>query len=109
MIIRHTDAEVLQLLVDILWPSSDPERPWSCSTIQKVADTLTMLRPEILPWSMDCTVDHGWAEDALACARQRRWYARTAFVMGTGPHEAMDLEEETINALFDLARGDDDE
>jgi hypothetical protein len=109
MIIRHTDAEVLQELADILWPYKDPERQWSSDTVQEIADTLALLRPELLPWSMGYTVDHSWAENALACARQRRYYARTAFVMGTGPHEAIDLEEQTINALWELTYGLDDD
>ena len=104
----RTDYEVLQELAAILWPSSDPERSWNSSTIQEVADTLTLLRPELLPWSMGCTVDHGWAMAALACAKQRRFHARTAFVMGTGPHEAIDNEEDTIKALHAFLYGVDD-
>jgi hypothetical protein len=109
MIIRHTDAEVLQELADILWPPKDPERQWSSDTVQEVADTLALLRPELLPWSMSRLVDHGWAENALACARQRRYYARTDFVMGAGPHDAIDNEEETISALWDLTYGPEDD
>ena len=43
IIIRHTDAEVLQELAAILWPSADPERQWNSDTVQEVADTLALL------------------------------------------------------------------
>ena len=109
MIIRHTDAEVLQEIAAILWPSPDPERSWSSDTTQEIADLLLLLRPELQPWSFNCLVDHSWAENALACARQRRYYARTAFVMGAGPHEAIDQEEDTITALWDLTYGPEDD
>jgi hypothetical protein len=102
MIIRHTDAEVLQLLVDILWPYKDPEQQWSPDTIAEVAEVLTLLRPELLPWNMDCTVDHSWARNAYDCARQRSYDALTAFVRGEGPHEAIYAEDDTIEALRGL-------
>lgn len=109
-IIRHTDAEVLQELADILWPYKDPERQWSSDTVQEIADTLALLRPELLPWSMGCLAYHGWAQNAYDCARQRETNARIAFIRGTGSHDAVDAEVDTVWALETLLHsGDDDD
>lgn len=109
MIIRHTDAEVLQELADIIWPRKNPEHQWSSDTVQEVADTLALLRPELLPWGHGCLIYHGWAQNALDCAKQRRYSARVAFMCGAGSREAMNAEDDTINALFDLVCVDDDD
>lgn len=109
MIIRHTDAEVLAEIAAILWPPSDPNRPWSSDTVQEVADALLLLRPELQPWSFNCLVDHGWAGNAFDCASQRRYTALVSFVRGEGPGEAIDHEDDTVNALRELTYGTEDD
>jgi hypothetical protein len=101
-IIRHTDAEVLQEIAAILWPSLDPEQQWTSDTIQEVADTLALLRPELLPWGFGCLACHGWVRNALDCAAQRDFSNRLGFVRGYIAREALDSERDTVNALTNL-------
>lgn len=72
---RWSDQEVLQQLVEILWPSEDPNCAWDSETLQIAADLISATRPELLPWSMSCRVDHSWAAGAYNCAWRR--YALT--------------------------------
>ena len=105
MIIRHTDAEVLAEIAEILWPPSDPNRPWSSDTVQEVADALLLLRPELQPWSFNCLVDHGWVGNAIDCAEERCSAALLNFHAAEGTYDAAWMaEEDTVRALSELLR-----
>ena len=110
-IIRHTDAEVLQEIVAILWPLADPNRPWTSDTVQEVADALLLLRPEIQPWSFNCLVDHGWAESALDCAERRCEAALVAYYDSDGGEcafEPVEAAEFIVDALARLLESQSD-
>ena len=109
MIIRHTDAEALQEIAAILWPPSDPNRPWSSDTVQDVADALLLLRPELAPWSFGCLVDHDWVENALDCAEQRCEAALDSFNEAEGTYEAVRTEEDAVDALARILENSSDD
>ena len=107
---RHTDAEVLQKIATIIWPPSNPTREWSSDTLQEVADTLLLLRPELEPWSFGCLVDHDWVENALDCAERRADAALSAVLGASGfylfssdgsecAHEPVEAAESIVDAL----------
>jgi hypothetical protein len=98
-----TDREVLQGITAILWPSEDPAIQWSSCTIAAIADLLTTTRPELLPWSMSCLVDHSWAENAAVCADERAQRAFTARYNGWASSESLEDALETLKALEDMA------
>jgi len=105
-IIRHTDAEVLQEIATILWPPSDPDRPWSSDTLQTVSDYLRLLRPELEPWSFGCLVDHDWVENALDCAERRADAALSAYLFSSDgsecAYEPVEAAESIVDALTRL-------
>jgi hypothetical protein len=94
-----TDREVLQGIAAILWPSEDPDREWSSDEIGEVADLLATTRPELLPWSMSCLVDHSWAAGAYKCA-WRRYTAEAGLANLIG---RIDGEYASALALAELA------
>ena len=111
-IIRHTDAEVLQEIAAILWPSSDPNRPWSSDTAQEVADALLLLRPDLAPWSFNCLVDHSWVSNAYDCAERRCEAALVAYYSSDGSEFALELvgaAESIVDALARLLENNSDD
>jgi hypothetical protein len=117
-IIRHTDAEVLQEIAAILWPPSNPNREWSADTLQEVADTLLLLRPELEPWRFSCLVDHGWVENALDCAERRSEAALNAYLSSDGgecaaevlqEYEPVEAAESIVDALTRLLESESDD
>jgi hypothetical protein len=111
-VVRHTDAEVLQEIATILWPPSDPDRPWSSDTLQTVSDYLRLLRPELEPWSCGSLVDHGWVENALDCAERRSDAALNAYLSSDGSDcacEPVEAAESIVDALTRLLESESDD
>jgi hypothetical protein len=112
-IIRHTDAEVLQEIATIIWPPSNPNREWSADTLQEVADTLLLLRPELEPWRFSCLVDHGWVENALDCAERRSDAALSAYLFSSDgsecAYEPVEAAESIVDALTRLLESESDD